>query len=108
MRGIDITNFVPLHMDALERRPGIRSWLEDICSDLKPVFFKPEDWFEQAHNYSNSVWTPPVGRCRSGGGSVGKMEVETAGVRTPSGGPPAYDGAMATSLEARDGFLFSC
>jgi hypothetical protein len=36
------------------------------------------------------------------------MEVETAGVRTPCGGPSSYDGAMATSPEARHGFLLSC
>jgi hypothetical protein len=55
MKRIDIRYFVPLHLNALERRPGLKSWLEDICSDLKPVFLQPEDWFEQAHAYGNFV-----------------------------------------------------
>jgi hypothetical protein len=99
MRGIDIRYFVPLHLNALERRPGLKSWLEDICSDLKPVLLKPEDWFEQAHTYH--------GNCRSGGGSVGKMEVETAGVRTPCGDPPSLmTGRWRRALKRGTDFYF--
>jgi hypothetical protein len=38
MRGIDIRRFVPLHLDALARRPEIKEWLKDIASNLNPEF----------------------------------------------------------------------
>jgi hypothetical protein len=39
MKGIDIRRFVPLHLDALQRKDTLKRWLQDICADLKPIFW---------------------------------------------------------------------
>lgn len=41
MQGKPIANFVPLHLDALEREPGLRAWLTQVTS---VVPHRASDW----------------------------------------------------------------
>ena len=58
---------VPLHFNALERSPGLETWLMDSLSwsETKWAILKPDDWFDKAHRDTNLIWVPPRGRLSS-------------------------------------------
>ena len=66
MQGIPMSEFVPLHLSATQRSPGlttwIKSWLED--KNQKVEFLQPEDWFVRGHDLnggeenSEGIWLP--------------------------------------------------
>ena len=64
MQGKPIANFVPLHLDALEREPGLRAWLTQVTSGLEPTFLTPEGWYLTGHQTGTFIWTPARRRLR--------------------------------------------
>jgi hypothetical protein len=58
MRGCPITDFVPLHLDPLEREPKLRVWLELLTEGLDPCFLSPEGWYTTGHTLGTFIWTP--------------------------------------------------
>ena len=49
MKGTLMDDFIPLNESALERRVGLKSWLESWTNgDLE--FLHPKDWFLRGHN----------------------------------------------------------
>ena len=67
MQGKPIENFIPLHLDALEREAGLRPWLERITAGLKPVFLTPEGWYTTGHQQGNLHLDLGPCKRRSGG-----------------------------------------
>ena len=59
MMGQPIRDFVPLHLDPLEREPTLKSWLEAVTAGLTPTFLTPEGWYTTAHAKGTFIWTPP-------------------------------------------------
>jgi len=59
MDGEDLVSFVPLHLSAFDRSPGLRPWLEDILDGHDANFLSPEGWFNGADAEGTFVWTPP-------------------------------------------------
>ena len=57
MAGTPITNFVPLHLDPLQRVPALRGWLEKITQGLSFKFLTPDDWYTVGHQLGNFIWT---------------------------------------------------
>jgi hypothetical protein len=51
--------YMPLHLDPLERSPELRRWLEDLVRPLGAEFLRPEGWFTTGHGHGTFVWTPP-------------------------------------------------
>mmetsp|Transcript_20351 Transcript_20351/g.28607 ORF Transcript_20351/g.28607 Transcript_20351/m.28607 type:complete len:123 (+) Transcript_20351:6105-6473(+) len=54
MQGVNMLEYVPLHLSCLERSPTLKKW---ICSWLKSgngenkvTFLEPEGWFQEGHN----------------------------------------------------------
>jgi hypothetical protein len=58
MRGIPMTAYVPLHIDAFTREPKLREFIEEIGKDLAPTFLEPEGWFDDGHKRGNFIWSP--------------------------------------------------
>ena len=61
MRGKPIEDFVPLHLNALERAPLLQGWLEDITRTLDPTFLEPEGWYSTGHERGTYIWVPAPG-----------------------------------------------
>ena len=68
MRGVKMSEFIPLHLTAFERSPALEPWLRS-CVETGHVehqftILKPEGWFEQGHDIiggaknSDQVWMP--------------------------------------------------
>lgn len=57
MQGIPIQVFVPLHLNPLDREPGLEPWLRQVTEGLAPTFLSPEGWFTQGHQAGTFVWT---------------------------------------------------
>jgi hypothetical protein len=61
MAGQPILDFIPLHLSALERSPGledwIRSWWDDERGEL--VRLTPEGWFDEGQQEGNFLRAPP-------------------------------------------------
>ena len=59
-QGKDMLDFVPLHLTALERSPGLKNWISSwIPPDLHTKFLEPEDWASPFEDRACLVWTPP-------------------------------------------------
>jgi hypothetical protein len=59
MRGIDMQAFVPLHLNALEREPKLKPWLQEVTAGLDATFLPLEGWFLNGHGAGTNIWTPP-------------------------------------------------
>jgi hypothetical protein len=61
MAGHSVIDFVPLHLSALERSPGletwIRSWWDQERGELETL--EPEGWFDQGQTSGSFLWSPP-------------------------------------------------
>jgi hypothetical protein len=84
MRGDSMLKYIPLHLNALERSPGLEDWLGSWAGDFRGremEILAPEDWLERAHDFWGSrrncdnmwipaykcgsmVWVPPLGVAR--------------------------------------------
>ena len=77
MRGEEMLSFIPMHLSALERSPGLASWVLSWAGD-NVEFLEPRDWFVRGqdlleeecevnvegmkflgHKYGKFVWSPP-------------------------------------------------
>ena len=68
MRGVKMSEFIPLHLTAFERSPALepwlRTWVETGHVEHRFDILKPEGWFEQGHDIvggaknSDQVWMP--------------------------------------------------
>jgi hypothetical protein len=59
MKGMGMVEFMPLHLDPLERELKLREWLEELTHGLNATFLEPEDWFDKGHKRGNCIWTAP-------------------------------------------------
>jgi hypothetical protein len=51
--------FMPLHLDPLERSPALRELLAEVVRPIGGMFLTPEGWFTEGHGFGTYVWTPP-------------------------------------------------
>ena len=68
MRGVKISEFIPLHLTAFERSPALEPWLRNWAEtghvEHQFDILKPEGWFEQGHDIVggakniDQVWMP--------------------------------------------------
>eukprot|EP00978_Attheya_sp_CCMP212_P023422 scaffold71692_cov50-Attheya_sp.AAC.1 len=75
MRGIPMTAYVPLHLNAFERDPRLKTFIEFVTQDMNPTFLTPEGWFDEGHGTGTFVCPPPpaaadvvveqLGKCRT-------------------------------------------
>eukprot|EP00978_Attheya_sp_CCMP212_P033801 scaffold138352_cov25-Attheya_sp.AAC.1 len=75
MRGMPMTACVPLHLNAFERDPRLKTFIEFVTQDMNPTFLTPEGWFDEGHGTGTFVWAPPpaaadvvveqLGKCRT-------------------------------------------
>jgi hypothetical protein len=56
MQGQPILDFVPLHLDPLQREPQLLSWLRKVTDGLHPTFLTPDDWFTRGHGVGTFIW----------------------------------------------------
>jgi hypothetical protein len=59
MKGLGMVEFMPSHLDPLEREPKLRGWLEELKHGLNATFLEPDDWFDKGHKRGNCIWTAP-------------------------------------------------
>lgn len=61
MRGTPMLQYVPLHLNAIERCSSVTDWVKSWLptEGSGPVFLKPEEWFEPFVKGRVHVWTPP-------------------------------------------------
>ena len=59
MQGKRFEEFIPLHLNPLEREPKLKYWLEEILRGLSTTFLTPEDWYTTGHGKGTFIWTPP-------------------------------------------------
>jgi len=57
MRGEEMTSFITLHLNALERSPELRSWIESwLVWNNRPLeFLEPIYWYERGHDFKGST-----------------------------------------------------
>jgi hypothetical protein len=48
MQGRTMVDYVPLHLDPMEREPRLKTWLDSVTLGLKPEYLGPEGWFDEA------------------------------------------------------------
>jgi hypothetical protein len=58
MRGIPMTAYVPLDLNAFTREKRLKLFIEEITQDLNPQFLQPEGWFDGGHKLGNFIWSP--------------------------------------------------
>jgi hypothetical protein len=59
MGGASILSFVPLHLSAIDRSPGLIPWIESWWPDDSLEWLNPQDWFKPPRRGGNFVWSPP-------------------------------------------------
>jgi hypothetical protein len=59
MRGEPIMTFVPLHLSALERSPGLKPWVESWFGTEELNWISSGQWFTDGQKCDRCVWTPP-------------------------------------------------
>ena len=59
MIGKDIWNYIPLHLDPIDRELKVLEWIEDVTRGLNCIVLTPTGWFDDAHDFGNFVWTVP-------------------------------------------------
>ncbi len=50
--------FVPLHLNALERSPGLQTWLKAATRGVDPEYLTTSDWFTRGQGSGNFIWAP--------------------------------------------------
>ena len=83
MAGRRICEFIPLHLNALERHPPLLHWIKSwIPPEENLIVLTPEDWFERGHGivgFDKNIdglsipvttsgcylWNPPPGRAET-------------------------------------------
>jgi hypothetical protein len=58
MQGIRMEEFVPLHLNGLDRSSKLRGWLDSVLEGLAPTFLITEGWFGTGHGAGTYVWAP--------------------------------------------------
>ena len=65
MSGIEMLNFVPLHLSALDRTPGLDCWVASWIGEPL-IILEPQDWFERGHDVAggqmgvDGFWRPII------------------------------------------------
>ena len=60
MAGIPLLSFVPLHLSATERQPGLVEWLRSsLCADMSLRLLEPDDWANPFSTEVMHLWAPP-------------------------------------------------
>jgi hypothetical protein len=47
MQGNPMVDYVPLHLEPMEREPRLKPWLDSVTKGFEPVFLTPEGWFNE-------------------------------------------------------------
>lgn len=59
MTGLNMLNYVQLHLDALERQgPTLKDWILNWFW-IKLKFLEPRGWLCEDNTYSTYIWSPP-------------------------------------------------
>jgi hypothetical protein len=53
-----MVDYVPLHLDSMEREPRLKTSLDSVTLGLEPEYLGPEDWFDEGQGLGTFVWTP--------------------------------------------------
>lgn len=59
MAGSAMEDFIPLDVNALDRSETLKDQLRLHLQELKFHTLKPEEWFDEHHNFGNYIWAPP-------------------------------------------------
>ena len=59
MRGSSILSFVPLHLNAIERNPKIKPWVESWFGAEGITWLTPRQWFSDGQKQDRCIWFPP-------------------------------------------------
>jgi hypothetical protein len=59
MQGRNMTEYIPLHLSAIERCSGLKDWLTSVLGAMEHSFLDPEGWFTTGQQFGNFIWTPP-------------------------------------------------
>jgi hypothetical protein len=59
MKGKDMRDFIPLHLNPLQREPKVKEWFDDATKGLEFDWLKPEGWFSKGHTQGNFIWAVP-------------------------------------------------
>ena len=61
MAGRPILEYIPLHLSAFEREPGLEAWVRSWWDEERGplTILRPEGWFEEGQQDGNFVWVPP-------------------------------------------------
>jgi hypothetical protein len=59
MQGLPMTQFIPLHLSALERQPSLDPWLHSLVPHTPFKILQPSDWYTTAHTFGTFIWSPP-------------------------------------------------
>jgi hypothetical protein len=55
MAGINMLEFVLIHLLAFDRSPKLKSWVKDWMGE-KMEFLDPDHWFTRGHNHVKNSW----------------------------------------------------
>lgn len=59
MKGDNMKDFVPIHLNAIEQAPQLLRWLDEVVGTKKWHLLSPEKWFEKHKGQGTYVWAPP-------------------------------------------------
>ena len=65
MNGVDLMDYLPFHLSALERSESMVDWIKSWSGD-DTIFLDPNDWFQRGHDIvggtrnSDSFWLPHI------------------------------------------------
>jgi hypothetical protein len=59
MQGLPMSQFIPLHLSAIDRQPSLEAWLASLLPTIPYTLLEPIDWYTTAHTFGNFVWCPP-------------------------------------------------
>ncbi len=57
--GMDMFNFIHVHLSALDHEPGLLPWLHSWLSPIRWQLLTPFEWFTLGHQKGTFVWSPP-------------------------------------------------
>jgi hypothetical protein len=56
MAGKSMLEFVPLHLNALQRHPPLKAWIESWTGDDRLEWLTPKQWFRRGHDLVENSW----------------------------------------------------
>ena len=59
MRGLDMKDFIPLHLTCFQRSVDLGSWIGDVFKGLPTTLMEPDDWFLPHTQGAIHIWAPP-------------------------------------------------